>query len=71
MGIELLYQAVVINKTLYDEIIEMIDNGEKFPEKMIGLNDKTAEAFYTEENGCACAYADFVEYICDIIPDCD
>ena len=71
MGIELLYQTVVINKTLFDEIIEMIDLNEKFPEKTIGINDKTAESFYTEENGCASAYADFVEYICEIIPDCD
>lgn len=70
-GIELLYQAVIANKTLFDEIIAMIDAGDKFPEKMLGLNDKTATDFYTEENGCASAYIDFVEYICGIIPDCD
>jgi hypothetical protein len=59
------------DKTLFDEIIAMIDAGDKFPEKMLGLNDKTATDFYTEENGCASAYIDFVEYICGIIPDCD
>ena len=70
MGIELLYHAVITNKTLFDEIIAMIDNNGNFPEKMIGLNDKTAESFMSED-GCASAYVAFVEYICDMIPDCD
>ena len=70
MGIELLYHAVATNKTLFDEIIAMIENNGNFPEKMIGLNDKTAESF-VDEDGCASAYVSFVEYICDMIPDCD
>ena len=71
MGIELLYQAVICHKDIFDEIIAMIDNGEKFPEKMIGMNDKTAAEFYNEEGGCSGAYVEFVEYLCDIIPDCE
>ena len=71
LGIELLYQAAVCHKGIFDEIIEMIDKGEKFPQKMIGLNDKTAAEFYTEENGCSGAYISFIEYLCDTIPDCD
>ena len=67
IGLELLFNSIIQNKEIYDEILYTIDN-QHLPSKIVKLNDKTVIDFLDNTNNFANAYRRFIEYQCDIIP---
>lgn len=68
LGIRWFFGTLLTNKTLFNEVIYMIEKG-TFATDMLKINEKTAKDFMSSNEDISSAYISFVEYICDIIPD--
>jgi hypothetical protein len=68
VGIRWFFGALLTNKQLFEEVVYVIDNGQ-YPSEVLEVNKAVAQDFDDNNEDISSSYVEFIEYLCNIIPD--